>query len=92
MTEYFMDRTKGKLPVSLTDVQSPINMLSYLLPITDLFMEVYDDPDGVKEAAMLSAKLLAEFLNKQKSDHWRCTGISGTWICQQQTVSWDRSE
>ena len=67
MTEYFMDRTKGKLPVSLTDVQSPINMLSYLLPITDLFMEVYDDPDGVKEAAMLSAKLLAEFLNKQKA-------------------------
>lgn len=66
MTEYFMDKTKGKLPVSLTDVQSPINMLSYLLPITDLFMEVYDDPDGVKEAAMLSAKLLAEFLNKQR--------------------------
>ena len=37
------------------------------LPITDLFMEVYDDPDGVKEAAMLSAKLLVEFLNKQKA-------------------------
>lgn len=66
MTEYFMDRTKGKLPVSLTDVQSPINMLSYLLPVTDLFMEVYDDPDGVKEAAMLTARLLDEFLKKQK--------------------------
>lgn len=92
MTEYFMDRTKGKLPVSLTDVQSPINMLSYLLPITDLFMEVYDDPDGVKEAAMLSAKLLAEFLNKQKAIIGDALASPGTWICQQQTVSWDRSE
>lgn len=67
MTEYFMDQTKGRLPISMTDVQSPINMLSYLLPITDLFMEVYDDPDGVKEAAFLSARLLAEFLEKQRA-------------------------
>lgn len=67
MTEYFMDQTKGKIPVSLTDVQSPVNMLSYLLPITDLFMEVYDDPDGVKDAAMLTANLLKEFLEKQKA-------------------------
>ena len=66
MTEYFMDKTKGQVPVSMTDVQSPINMLSYLLPITDLFMEVYDDPDGVREAAMMTARLLADFLKKQR--------------------------
>jgi hypothetical protein len=67
MTEYFMDKTKGRVPVSLTDVQSPINMLSYLLPITDLFMEVYDDPEGVKEGAMLLAGLLRDFLKKQQT-------------------------
>lgn len=67
MTEYFMDKTKGRVPVSMTDVQSPMNMLSYLLPITDVFMEVYDDPDGVKEAAMLTARLLADFLKKQRA-------------------------
>lgn len=67
MTEYFMDKTRGMAPVSMTDVQSPINMLSYLLPITDLFMEVYDNPDGVKEAAMLVAELLSGFLKKQRA-------------------------
>ncbi len=67
MTEYFMDKTKGRVPVSLTDVQAPINMLSYLIPITDLFIEVYDDPEGLAEAAMLTANLLGEFLDKQRA-------------------------
>ena len=67
MTEYFMDKTKGRVPVSMTDIQAPVNMLSYLLPITDLFMEVYDDPEGLAEASMLVADLLAEFLEKQRS-------------------------
>lgn len=66
MEEYFMDKTKGKVPVSFCDVQSPLNMLSYLLPITDLFMEIYDDPDSVKEAAELTSDLLIQFLKKQQ--------------------------
>lgn len=67
MTEYFMDKTKGRVPVSMTDVQAPINMLSYLMPITDLFIEVYDDPEGLADAAMMTAELLAEFLEKQRA-------------------------
>lgn len=67
MEEYFLDKTSGKLPISFCDVQSPLNMLSYLLPITDLFIEVYDDPDGLKDAALLVGDLLLEFLEKQKS-------------------------
>lgn len=66
MTEYFMNQTKGKLPVSFCDVQSPLNMLTYLLPVTNLFLEIYDDPDGVKEAAELCAGLLKEFLLEQR--------------------------
>lgn len=67
MEEYFLDKTKGKLPISFCDVQSPLNMLSYLLPITDLFIEVYDDPDGLKEAAFVVGDLLLDFLDKQKA-------------------------
>lgn len=67
MEEYFLDKTKGKLPISFCDIQAPLNMLSYLLPITDLFMEVYDDPDGLKEAADLTSNLLIEFLKKQEA-------------------------
>lgn len=66
MIEYFMDKTKGKVPVSFSDIQSPLNMLTYLLPVTDLFMEVFEDPDGLKSAAALCADLLIGFLQEQK--------------------------
>lgn len=66
MIEYFMDRTKGKVPVSFSDVQSPLNMLTYLLPVTELFMEVFEDPEGLKEAAGLLSRLLTDFLKEQK--------------------------
>ena len=67
MEEYFLEKTKGKLPISFCDIQAPLNMLSYLLPITDLFMEIYDDPDSVAEAAQLTSDLLIEFLKKQEA-------------------------
>ncbi len=66
MIEYFMDQTKGKIPVSFSDLQSPMNMLTYLLPVTDMFMEVYEDPEGLKGAARLCSELLIEFLKEQK--------------------------
>lgn len=77
MEEYFLEQTKGKLPISFCDIQSPLNMMSYLLPITDLFMEVYDDPDSVKEAAGLCADLLIEFLQKQKNLLGDCLACPG---------------
>lgn len=66
MTEYFMDKTKGKVPVSFCDIQSPLNMLTYLLPMNDIFLEVYDSPDETKQAADLVAGLLIDFLKKQE--------------------------
>lgn len=77
MTEYFMDKTKGKLPISLTDVQSPINMLTYLLPVTNLFYDVVDEPEQVQKAAELVTDLLLEFLIEQKKllgDAWAGPG------------------
>ena len=66
MIEYFMDKTKGKVPVSFSDIQSPLNMLTYLLPVTDLFMEVLEDPEGIKKAAALCTDLLIDFLKEQR--------------------------
>ncbi|HIX38254.1 MAG TPA: hypothetical protein H9738_10365, partial [Candidatus Blautia pullistercoris] len=66
MIEYFMDKTKGKVPVSFSDIQSPLNMLTYLLPVTDLFMEVLEDPEGIKKAAALCTDLLIDFLKEQE--------------------------
>lgn len=64
--EYFLDKTQGKLPISYCDIQAPVNMLSYLLPMTNLCLEVYDKPEKVKEAASLLNDLLIDFLMVQK--------------------------
>ncbi len=63
--EYFLDKTKGKLPISFTDIQSPLNMISYLMPVTDMFLEFYEDPDGLKQVAKLVTSLLMDFLGEQ---------------------------
>ncbi len=63
--EYFLDQTKGQIPISYTDVQSPLNMLSYLMPITDLFMEIYDEPENVVQVTDIITELLIDFLKKQ---------------------------
>ena len=66
MIEYFMEKTKGKVPVSFSDLQSPLNMLTYLLPVTNLFEEVVDCPEDVEAAAKLVTDLLIDFLHEQK--------------------------
>lgn len=67
MTEYFLDKTHGMVPMSLCDVQAPVNMLSYLLPVTDLFLELVDDPEAVAQAAHKVAQLAGEFLQRQRA-------------------------
>lgn len=66
MIEYFLDKTHGKLPMSFTDLQSPLNMLSYLMPITEMFMEFRKDPEGLQKVAALVTDLLLDFLHEQK--------------------------
>lgn len=67
MIEYFLDKTKGQLPISFSDLQSPLNMLSYLLSMNDLFMEVVEEPENVQKAAELVTNLLIDFMNEQQA-------------------------
>lgn len=48
MIEYFMDQTKGRIPVSLTDTQSPLNMIGHLYPLDQFFMDLLLEPDKVQ--------------------------------------------
>ena len=66
MIEYFLDKTKGELPMSFSDLQSPLNMLSYLLSMNDLFMDVVEDPDSVQKAAELVTDLLIDYMKIQQ--------------------------
>lgn len=65
MIEYFLDKTKGKVPMSLTDVQSPLNVAASLVNISSLFMEIYDNPKGYSALLSIISDLLIEFTKKQ---------------------------
>jgi hypothetical protein len=65
MIEYFLDKTKGKIPMSLTDTQSPLNIAAHLFDVTTLFLEMYDNPSGYKLLLDTISNLLIDFTKKQ---------------------------
>ncbi len=65
MIEYFMDKTKGLLPVSLTDSQSPLNMAGHLCPMDSFFMDMIMEPEKVAQLFDLLADLSVEFNKEQ---------------------------
>ena len=66
MIEFFLEKTRGKIPVSFTDIQSPLNIASYLIPMDKLFLEMYDNPEGYKKLLSVITGLLIDFTEKQQ--------------------------
>lgn len=66
MIEYFMDQTKGRVPVSLTDTQSPLNMVGHLYPLDQFFMDLLLEPEKVGLLFDRLAGLLMRFNEKQR--------------------------
>lgn len=65
MIEYFMEKTKGRLPVSLTDTQSPLNMVGHLYPLDQFFMDTMLEPEKVLLLLDRLADLSVEFNKEQ---------------------------
>lgn len=61
MIEYFMEQTKGKVPVSLTDTQSPLNMVGHLYPLDQFFMDSIMEPEKILQLFDRLADLSIEF-------------------------------
>jgi hypothetical protein len=66
MTEYFLDKTKGCIPMSYCDVQSPLNTLSNIIDSNQFYMDFYLNPELMKKAMHLTSLLLTGFTLKQK--------------------------
>ena len=66
MTEYFLDKTKGRIPMSYCDVQSPLNTLSNIIDSNQFYMDFYLNPELMKKAMHLTSLLLTGFTLKQK--------------------------
>ncbi|MBN2273103.1 MAG: hypothetical protein JXR41_15870 [Bacteroidales bacterium] len=65
MTEYFTEKTKGRLPISLTDTQSPLNIAGYLLPLDKFLISFLTEPEKVLHFFDILASLSSGFNNEQ---------------------------
>jgi hypothetical protein len=61
-----MDQTKGLLPVSLTDSQSPLNMVSHLCPMDSFFMDMILSPEKIQQLFGVLAGLSIDFNRQQR--------------------------
>lgn len=63
--EYFLEQTKGRLPMSWCDIQAPINVAGGLVPIDQLFVGLYDVPEQSKEFLTLLANTIIRYYREQ---------------------------
>ncbi len=66
MVSYFLDKTKGRIPMSYCDVQSPLNTLSNIIDSNQFYMDFYLDVDAMNRAMERTADLLIDFSRVQK--------------------------
>jgi len=65
MIDYFADKTDGRLPMSLTDTQSPLDIVCNIVSMDGLFIDMYDHPEAVKKLLDRIVDLLVEFTHEQ---------------------------
>lgn len=65
MIDYFLDKTGWRIPMSLTDTQSPLNIAGNVVEMSDFFIEMLDDPPAVTALLNRLADLLIDFTHEQ---------------------------
>jgi len=65
MIDFFLEKTGGRVPISLTDTQSPLNIAGNVVEMSDFFLSMFDEPEAVKALLQRLAELLAEFTRDQ---------------------------
>jgi hypothetical protein len=65
MIEYFLEETSGRLPMSLCDVQSPLNTAGNLIEINNFLVDSMIWPEKVAELLNLLAGLIRDFAREQ---------------------------
>mgnify|MGYP001617617501 CR=1 FL=1 len=65
MINYFLDKTGGRIPMSLTDTQSPLNIAGNVVEMSSFFIGMLDDPPAVRALLNRLAELLVDFTHEQ---------------------------
>jgi hypothetical protein len=67
MVETFLDRTKGRLPMSYCDIQSPLNVAANIVDSNQFYLDFFLDPEKMKRALDRIADLLIDFTRRQQA-------------------------
>ncbi len=67
MIEYFLEKTRGMVPMCLPDVQSPINNATSIVPVQELFYAIVDEPEQVQALLFRLADLCIEYFQRAKA-------------------------
>lgn len=68
MIRYFVEQTGGRLPISLSDTQSPLNIAAGLVDINDFFLDLMDSPDGVATLLQRVSDLMIDYTKRQAAE------------------------
>ena len=63
--EYFMEQTRGSIPISWSDLQAPINVATELLDISEFFRGLIEQPKRVTEMLTAITDTVIGFTRKQ---------------------------
>lgn len=66
MTHFFKEQTKGRIPMSFCDVQSPLNTISNIIDSNQFYLDFYDNPEAMATAMNRTADLLIDFTKEQQ--------------------------
>ncbi|MCP3931947.1 MAG: hypothetical protein GY705_22970 [Bacteroidetes bacterium] len=66
MIEYFLEQTKGKLPISMSDIQSPFNNAANIVDTSNFLMSMILEPKKVLHFLDVLAELQIDFYKEQK--------------------------
>jgi hypothetical protein len=66
MIEYFLNKTKGKLPMSMGDIQSPFNNATHIVDSSNFLMSIILEPEKVLQFLDLLACLEIDFYKEQE--------------------------
>jgi len=66
MLEYFLEQTRGKLPMSMCDIQSPFNNATNIVDTSNFLMSLITEPDKVLRFLDVIAELEIDFYGEQQ--------------------------
>ena len=67
MIEYFLEQTKGILPVSYSDIQSPFNNAASIVDTSNFLISMILEPDKTLKYLDMLADLIIDFYKEQES-------------------------